>query len=66
MDILNALRLHHKAKKAEAIANLNILLNNPVGVGEHPQVKEALNWLEKLEGADGSLQTLTRYYKTRE
>ncbi len=61
-EILNALRLHHEAKRAEAAANLNILLNNSVGIGDHPQVEEALKWLEQLDSAESVLETIENYY----
>ena len=38
--ILEAINLHFAAKKAEAIARLNIYVRNPVGVGEHPNIVE--------------------------
>ena len=60
-DIFKAIKLHHEAKRAEATANLNVLLNNPVGVGDHPVVEEAIKWLDQLDNADSHLQTLDAY-----
>ena len=61
-DVLNAMRLHHEAKKAEAVANLNILLNQPVGIGDHPIVEDAIKWLSQLDSANSNLQTITDEY----
>ena len=36
--IINALRLKYKGIIAEAQANVQIFLENPVGTGDHPEV----------------------------
>jgi len=62
--MINALRARFEADIAEADATINIYLNNPVGIGEHPQhldevnkllakVAEAKDKLEALEDFDG-------------
>lgn len=38
LDILNAIAAQASADEAKAIANLKVYLNNPVGVGEHPDI----------------------------
>ena len=35
--IINALRLKYKGIMAEAQANIEIYLENPAGIGEHPE-----------------------------
>lgn len=61
--ILEAVNLHFAAKKAEAIARLNIYVRNPVGVGEHSNiVEEAIKAVEDCEHADSCtsmLETIT-------
>jgi len=57
-DVLNAMRLHHEAKKAEAVANLNVLLHHSVGIGDHPIVEDSIKWLSQLDNANSNLQTL--------
>ena len=42
---LNALKKRYEAQIAESLATLNIYINNPVGIGEHPQ---HLNEMDKL------------------
>ena len=57
--ILEAVNLHFAAKKAEAIARLNVYVRNPVGVGEHPDiVGEAIKAVEDCEHADSCISML--------
>ena len=62
--MIAALRARFEADIAEADATINIYLNNPVGIGEHPQhldeinkllakIAEAKDKLEALEDFDG-------------
>jgi hypothetical protein len=58
-NLLTALRSHFVAKRDKAVANLNNYLNNPAGIGEHPDiVEECVNLLQDLSDADGVLDTL--------
>ena len=41
--IVNALRLKYKGVIAEAQANIEIYLENPAGIGEHPEVLAAID-----------------------
>ena len=43
--MINALRARYEADIAEADATVNIYLNNPVGIGEHPQHLEEVDKL---------------------
>lgn len=36
--IMNAVMAEANAKEAKAIANLQVYMNNPAGIGEHPDV----------------------------
>lgn len=54
--LFDALVGHYKAKKSEAMVNLSVYINNPVGVGEHPDVfNEARKLLEQAEHAESCL-----------
>lgn len=56
---VNALKARYQAQRLEAIANLEVYLKNPAGVGEHPQIVEAMGELiEKIADADGCLTVL--------
>ena len=45
VGMINAMRARYEADIAEADATINIYLNNPVGIGEHPQHLEEIDKL---------------------
>jgi hypothetical protein len=45
--IMNAIIAEANAKEAKAIANLQNYMNNPAGIGEHPDIVEECNKLVK-------------------
>jgi len=58
-NLLTALRSHFVAKRDRSIANLNNYLNNPAGIGEHPDiVEECTKLLQDLSDAEGVISTL--------
>ena len=57
--MINALRTRYEADIAEADATINIYLNNPVAIGEHPQhLEEVDKLLAKMADAKDKLQSL--------
>jgi len=53
----------YKAEISEALATLDVYFNNPVGIGEHPDLLAEIDkYVEKLETATGKLETLQRYF----
>tara|TARA_R110001592_G_scaffold102451_1_gene289229 strand:- start:121 stop:342 length:222 start_codon:yes stop_codon:yes gene_type:complete len=59
-EIINALNAKFTADKLKAFANLTNYLNNPAGIGEHPDiVDECEKLVEDISSADGKLQTLS-------
>ena len=57
--MINALRARYEADIAEADATINIYLNNPVAIGEHPQhLEEVDKLLAKMADAKDKLQSL--------
>lgn len=62
---LYSLALKAQSDKAEAMASLSILLDNPAGIGDHStkdlhnNLYEALN---QLENAESRLEILNRYF----
>ena len=57
--ILNALEAKYEAQVAEAHATIKIYLENPVGIGEHPQhIDEVDKQLQKIAEADEKLKAL--------
>ena len=52
-----------EGEKAKAKANVEINLRNPAGIGEHPDVLEALrSELSKVSQAEEDIQTLKREF----
>jgi hypothetical protein len=59
---LKALIDHYNSKISEAVATLNLYLNNSVGIGEHSDILEELKkYVDILDDADGKLNTLNKY-----
>ncbi len=57
--ILDALEARYEAQVAEAHATIKIYLENPVGIGEHPQhIEEVDKQLQKIAEADEKLKAL--------
>ena len=54
----------YQAQKTEALAHLDILFNDAVGIGEHTDLlAEVKKWTESLSQAEENLKTLdTNFY----
>ena len=53
----------YKAEISEALATLDIYFNNPVGIGEHPDLLAEIDkYIEKLETATGKLETINKHF----
>lgn len=62
-DALEALRSKYLGEVLEAKANIRAYLANPVGIGEHPDIVDAINsQIEKLASADEKLAALNKYF----
>tara|TARA_R100000655_G_scaffold94076_1_gene135478 strand:+ start:292 stop:492 length:201 start_codon:yes stop_codon:yes gene_type:complete len=62
VGMINALRARYEADIAEADATVNIYLNNPVGIGEHPQhLEEVDKLLAKIAEAKDKLESLKEF-----
>jgi len=60
---IKALRAKYQAQKLEALATLEVYMNNAAGIGEHPQVIEEMDKLVRLVAdADDCLETLDRVF----
>lgn len=61
--LLESLRSHLRGKVSYHRANIDVYLVNPVGIGEHPDIMEAIeSELAKLAEADEKLATLDKYF----
>jgi hypothetical protein len=57
--LLEALYTKYRADKADAVARLDIYLNNSVGIGEHPQHTEEMdNIVAQFADAQDKLEAL--------
>ena len=64
--ILDALEARYEAQVAEADATIKIYLENPVGIGEHPQhVDEIDKQLQIIADAEEKLKALESFRTER-
>ena len=57
--LLEALISHYKAQKNEALAIIDLYLNNSVGIGDHSNILDELKqWTTKLSEAQENLMVL--------
>ena len=62
--MLKALKKRYEAQIAESIATINIYLNNPVGIGEHPQhIDEIDKLLQVVVDAEEKIKVIERWVK---
>ena len=63
MKMIVALRKMYEAEIAHARANIDVYLNSPVGIGEHPDLVQAVDTeMVKLADAEDKLNTLNKHY----
>ena len=61
--LLKAALSHYEAQRDEALAVLEVYLNNSVGIGEHSGlIDEIKNWTEKLTEAEENMATIERHF----
>lgn len=54
----------YESEIAESQATLMVYMENPVGIGEHPQHLEEMDkFVEKLAAANDKLENLKEFYK---
>ena len=57
--ILDALYAKYHADKSDAVAKLDVYLNNSVGIGEHPDILNEMDkFIGKFAEAQGKLDSL--------
>lgn len=57
--LLRAAMLHYEAKQAKALADLDVYLNRPVGVGEHATItEEVIKLFAELDAAESVSKTI--------
>ena len=61
--MIDALRKMYEAEIAHAQANIDVYLNSPVGIGEHPDLVSAVDeQIDKMAHAEDKLEILNKYY----
>ena len=61
--MINALRKKYEAEIAAAKANIDVYNKNPAGIGEHPDLVQAVDTeMVKLADAEDKLETLNKHY----
>ena len=64
--LLEALTSHYKAQKNEALAVIDLYLNNSVGIGDHSNILDELKqWTTKLSEAQENLMILEKYFTVK-
>ena len=62
-QLLNALLAHARGEIAMHKANVEVYLTNPVGVGEHPDIIEAVEKeLDLIAQYDDQLEMMNKYF----
>ena len=63
VTILDALKDKLKGELAVAKANVTVYLNNPVGIGEHPEVVQAIeSQIEVIAAAQEKLDIINKHF----
>ena len=56
---LQALKAKYAAQKLEALATLEVYINNSAGIGEHPQIiSEMDSLIRQIADADGCIEVI--------
>tara|TARA_X000000950_G_scaffold274194_1_gene358925 strand:+ start:1112 stop:1306 length:195 start_codon:yes stop_codon:yes gene_type:complete len=62
--MLEALILKLKGEIAVAKANVDVYLNNAAGIGEHPDIVEAIETqIEKIASAEEKIETIQKHFE---
>lgn len=62
-QMLHALRAHAQGKIEMHKMNVEVYLTNPAGIGEHPDVMEAIEKeIEAIAEYDDQIEVLDRYF----
>jgi|TARA_R110000744_G_scaffold286790_1_gene398076 hypothetical protein len=64
--IMHALELQYQAEIEKAKANIKVYLENPAGIGEHPDLVGAVDsQIEIMAHAEDKLEILKKYYASK-
>ena len=66
-QLLNALLAHAQGEIAMHRANVEVYLTNPVGIGEHPDVTQAMQEeLDKIARWHDQIEVINTYFKGKD
>ena len=66
-QLLNALLAHAQGEIAMHKANVEVYLTNPVGIGEHPDVTQAMQEeLDKIARWHDQIEVINTYFKGKD
>ena len=66
-QLLNALLAHAQGEIAMHKANVEVYLTNPVGIGEHPDVTQAIQEeLDKIARWHDQIEVINTYFKGKD
>lgn len=61
---IKAIQTKLRGKRDEHLADLDVYINKPVGVGEHPGIGEVIQQkIEKIESLDSQIECIDKYFK---
>jgi hypothetical protein len=64
--LLLALKARYQAQKAEGLANIDVYMQNPAGIGEHPDITGAIaEQIAKIAEADDGLLVLEENFSDK-
>ena len=64
-NIVRALSLKYQSEIESARANIEVYMNNPAGIGEHPDIVAAVDSeMEKLASAEDKLSSLNSNFNS--
>ena len=62
-ELLKLLIIHLSGEVAKHKANLTVYFDNPAGIGEHPDIIEAIEMeLEQVAKYDDQIEMIKKYY----
>ena len=63
LQLIEALKAHANGPIAKPKANVEVYMNNPVGVGEHPDIIEAIEQeLDEIARYNDQVEMLDKYF----
>lgn len=63
-QLVKAAQMHAEGELERAKTNIMVYMNNTTGIGEHPDIVEAIQGeLDKMAAANDRIEMLNKYFK---